>query len=143
MAFSTDFSSPQSSLQLYAVASVYVNGSLLAEEVSINITRESNSESIDTVALGYAGEVLGSLRAEVTVESAVPAVGFELDPGRFMGVMQEISFSLFVGNSTMTFKGFIVSDNFSHAVNGPASLSFKAKGTFIDRWQYMPPAAEL
>lgn len=131
MAFSTDFSGPVSLLQLYATASIYVNGSLLAEETSINITRDAHSESIHTVGAGYAGEMYGSPTVEVMVDSAVPAAGFEMDPGKFMGAMQEITFSVFANSTILSFTGFIVSDNFAHAVNSASKLSFKAKGSII------------
>lgn len=121
-----------SNLQLYTLANVYVNGSLLAEEASVTVDRATNSQQVITVAKGYAGESPGAAMTELSVENVVPAADFELNPGKFMGSMQVVEFSAFAAGRTLTFKGFIVSDNFSHAANSASKLSFKARGSFSD-----------
>jgi len=119
-------------LQLYALADVFVNGSLLAEEASVTIDRATNSQQVLTVNKGYSGESPGALMTEISVDSAVPAVGFELNPGLYMGALQAVEFTIFAGSKKLTFNGFIISDNFSHAVNTESKLSFKARGSFSD-----------
>lgn len=121
-----------SNLQLYTNASVYVNGGLLAEEASVQVSRATNSQQVITVAKGYAGESPGAAMCEITVESAVPADDFELNPGKFMGENQIVEFTVFAAGNTLTFKGFIISDNFSHAANTESKLSFQARGSFAD-----------
>ncbi len=69
---------------------------------------------------------------EITVESAVPADDFELNPGKFMADLSVVEFTVFAAGNTLTFKGFIISDNFSHAANSESKLSFQARGSFAD-----------
>jgi hypothetical protein len=121
-----------SNLQLYTAGFVYVNGSLLAEEASVTVSRATNSQQIITVAKGYSGESPGAAMCEITVESVVPAADFELNPGKFMGDLKVCEFTIFAAGNTLTFKGFIISDNFSHAANSESKLSFQARGNFAD-----------
>lgn len=123
-----------SNLQLYTLANVYINGSLLAEEASVAIDRATNSQQIITVAKGYAGESPGAPMTEMSVENVVPAADFELNPGKFMGTLQVVEFTAFAAGRTLTFKGFIISDNFQHAANSASKLAFKCRGSFSD-WQ--------
>lgn len=119
-------------LQLYTAANVYINGSLLSEEASVTVNRSTNSQQVITVAKGYAGESPGAAMCEITVESAVPAADFELDPSTFMGELQVVEFTVFAAGNTLTFKGFIISDNFSHAANTESKLTFNARGQFAE-----------
>lgn len=123
-------------LQLYTAAFVYVNGALLAEEASVTVNRSTNSQQVITVSKGYAGESPGAAMCEVTVESAVPAADFELDTvvGKPMEIEQlkVVEFTIFAAGSTLSFKGFIISDNFSHAANTESKLSFSARGQFAN-----------
>lgn len=119
-------------LQLYTAAFVYVNGALLAEEASVTVNRSTNSQQVITVAKGYAGESPGAAMCEITVESAVPAADFELDPSKFLGELRVTEFTVFAAGNTLTFKGFIISDNFSHAANTESKLSFSARGQFAE-----------
>jgi|SRR5271169_1026903 len=123
-----------SNLQLYTLANIYINGSLLAEEASVTIDRATNSQQIITVAKGYAGESPGAPMTEMSIENVVPAADFELNPGKFMGTLQIVEFTAFAAGRTLTFKGFIISDNFSHAANTASKLGFKCRGSFSD-WQ--------
>jgi hypothetical protein len=107
-----------------------VNGSVLLEESSVTMDRVMDSTSIYTLGRGYSGEAMGAPQIVLTVESMVPSTHFELDPGRFMGVMQEVEFAINAGAGTIQFNGFIVSDNFSHAINSNAKITFTAKGFF-------------
>jgi hypothetical protein len=127
---------------LYAIGEIYVSAGgtnkLLAQEASMTFSRKTNSQAVLTVALGYAGESPGAPMCEVEVTSAVPSAGYEVDPGSFMGSTGDdttsglvvVKFSLFVAGQKLAFKGFIIEDSFSHAVNTEAKLHFKARGEF-------------
>ena len=56
-----------SSVQLYTLLYVGVNGTLLAEEQEIDISRTTNSQAVATVAKGYAGESPGAAMIEFVV----------------------------------------------------------------------------
>jgi hypothetical protein len=118
--------------QLYAVAYVYVNGGLLAEAASVSVKRATNSQPVTTIVKGYAGESPGASMTEISIEGAVPAAGFEMNPGPFMAQLKAVEFTMFVAGAKMTFKGFITEDNFQYAVNSEAKLSFSARGNFAD-----------
>jgi hypothetical protein len=115
-------------LQQYSRAIVYINSSVLSEEASVTIKRSSGSQLVKTVAKGYSGESPGSPMTEITISNAVPAADFELDPGRFINLLEEVEVSIFVAGRTMTVKGFIIDDNFSHAVDSEAKLEFNFRG---------------
>lgn len=118
-------------LQTYTKATVYFNGGKLSEEASVTIKRMTNSQEVDTVDKGYSGESPGSAKIEISVSNAVPSVDFEMNPGDFMlGVAPgagSVEISIFAANRTLTTKGFVISDNFSHAVNSASKLDFEMR----------------
>lgn len=66
---------------------------------------------------------------EFSVDSAIPAGGFEFDAGQKLAGL--IPADLYVqgpGGNTLKGKCFIISDSIRHGVNQPASYSFKARG---------------
>lgn len=65
---------------------------------------------------------------EITVSNAVPAIDFELDPGTFINEVAEVEISIFAAGRTLTVKGSIIDDNFSHAVDTEAKLEFNFRG---------------
>lgn len=123
-----------SNLQLYSLISCYVDGALLTQEGSVTIRRMTNSQPVTTVANGYSGESPGAAMIEVDVENAVPAADFEFQPGTYMSGLVPAEMTLFAANRTLTVKGFIYEDDFSHAVNSAAKLSFKFRGKYDGEW---------
>ena len=122
------------STQLYSLCEVYLNGSKLAEEASVKLTRDSKAQQVDTVARGFAGLSPGAKMMSITVDNAVPAAAFEVDPSRYIGTLEVVELTLYAAGKTLTTKGFIISDNFSHAVNSASSLSFDFIGDFAN-WE--------
>lgn len=117
-------------LQLYTLASVYVDGRLLTEEGSVQVKRMTNSQPVTTVAKGYAGESPGAATIEITVDNAVPSRDFELNPDAYMATLKSAEITLFAAGKTLTVKGYIVEDTFSHSTNNPSGLSFTFRGPF-------------
>ena len=117
-------------LQTYATSVVYVNNSILMEEASVSIKRDAGSKPLITLHRGYAGDIPGAEVIDITVESNIPADGIEFDPGQFMIGSRSVEFNILIGKEVLAFEGTIYSDNFSHAVNSNASLSFNARGKF-------------
>lgn len=113
-------------LQQYAKATLYWNGSPLAEEASVTIKRASNAQIVKTVAKGFAGMSQGAPMVNISVSNAVPSAGFEMDPGDF--IMQNLVGQLTVVlgdySLSLTANGFITDDNFSHAVDTASKLDF-------------------
>ena len=114
-------------LQLYTQAEVFINGSKLAEEAQVSVERNTNAQVVNTVAKGFAGLATGAPVMNIKITNAVPAASFELNPGAFMGMpsgggLQVIEITLFGAGQTLTAKGFVMSDNLSHAVNTESKL---------------------
>jgi hypothetical protein len=121
-----------SGLQLYTLAYVLVDGAILTEEASVTVNRATNSQVVNTVAKGYAGESPGASSVEIQVTSAVPSADFEMNPGRFMKALKEVEIGVLVAGRQLTARGFIISDSFKHSVNSESSLDFTFRGSFAD-----------
>lgn len=121
-------------LDLYSKATVYWNGQLLSEESSVTIRRMSGAQQVKTVAKGFAGMSPGSPMIEVTVSNAVPSSDFELNPGQTIQQNEVGELTVFAAGRTLTTKGFIIDDNFSHAVDTASKLDFTFNGQFAD-WE--------
>ena len=116
------------SLETYSLAYVEIDGTLLLEEADVKITRDSRSQEQNTVAKQYAGESPGAGLMTIEVMNAVPAGGFELDPGKyFVDGPKQCQIKIVAAGSTLTTDGFIVGDNFGHGVNKEASISFHGR----------------
>lgn len=114
-------------LSLYTQAEVFINGSKLAEEAQVSVERNTNAQVVNTVAKGFAGLATGAPVMNIKITNAVPALAFELNPGTFMGMpsggsLQIVEVTIFAAGQTLTSKGFVMSDNFSHAVNTESKL---------------------
>jgi hypothetical protein len=120
--------------QLYSLAYVLVKGSILTEEGSVTVNRATNSQAVNTVAKGYAGESPGAPTVEIQVTSAVPSADFEMNPGPYMAGLKEVEIAVLAAGKQLTAKGFIISDSFKHSVNNESALDFTFRGAFTD-WQ--------
>src|SRR3990167_10475833 len=102
-----------SEFQLYAAAAVLVDGLFLTQESSVTVQRSTNSQAVNTVALGYAGESPGAAMVEIDVKNAVPSADFEMNPGKFMKSLKECEIGILgPGGKQLTARGFIISDTF-------------------------------
>src|SRR5690349_15134031 len=119
-------------LELYSKAQVYIDGQLLAEEASVSVKRTTAAQVVKTVAKGFAGVSQGAAMIEVSVENAVPSTDFELNPQKYMTNLDVAELTIYAADSTLTSKGFILSDNFSHAVDTQSKLSFEFTGQYAE-----------
>lgn len=118
--------------QLYTLAYVLVDGSILTEEASVTVNRATNSQAVNTVAKGYSGESPGAASVEIEVSSAVPAAAFEFNPGANMFGLKEVEIGVLCAGKQMTARGFIIKDTFKHSVNNESTLDFSFRGAFVD-----------
>jgi len=121
-----------SNLQKYTKATVYWNGTLLSEESSVTVKRVSGAQPVKTTAKGFAGMSPGAPMMTISIDSAVPAADFELNPGPVIENLEDGEITVFAGGRTLTSKGFITDDNFTHAVESQSKLSFEFTGQFAD-----------
>jgi hypothetical protein len=119
-------------VQLYTLAYCTVDGKLLTEEASLNVTRATNSQAVTTVAKGYAGESPGAPTIEIQVTNAVPAADFELNAGPFMKALQAVEMGVICAGKQLVAKGFIIQDSFKHSVNSESNYDFTFRGGFED-----------
>lgn len=120
--------------QLYTLIYVLANSSLLSEEASVSLSRETGSTPSKTVPKGYAGETPGAPMCELQVSNMVPAAGMEFDAGKYMKAMQPIEMGLLSHGKQLTFKGFIISDSIKHSASGDAGYDFSVRGVFAE-WE--------
>lgn len=118
--------------QLYSLAYATADGKLLTEEASITVTRATNSQAVNTVAKGYAGESPGAPTIEIQVTNAVPAADFELNAGPFMKALQTVEMGVIVAGKQLKAVGFIIQDSFKHSVNSESQYDFTFRGSFQD-----------
>lgn len=123
-----------SDLQLYTKASVYVDGSLLSEEADVTLKRMTGAQVVKTVAKGFSGLSPGAPMLQISVTNAVPSTDFEYNPGQDMSDLNVKEVTIFAAGRTLTSKGFVTDDNFSHAVETQSKLSFDFTGQFAD-WE--------
>lgn len=121
-----------SGLTLYSLAYVLVDGAILTEHASVSVNRATNSQVVNTVAKGYAGESPGAASVEIQVSSAVPSADFEMNPGKYMKALKEVEIGVLVAGKQLTARGFIISDSFKHSVNNESTLEFTFRGSFVD-----------
>ncbi len=119
-------------VQLYTLAYCTADGKLLTEEASITVNRATNSQAVNTVAKGYAGESPGAATIEIQVTNAVPAADFELNAGPFMKALQAVEMGVICAGKQLVAKGFIISDSFKHSVNSESNYDFTFRGGFED-----------
>jgi len=122
-------------LEIYTLAVAYLDGALLTEESGITVDRDARMQEINTVAKGFAGMSPGSPIVRIDLENGVPARDFELNPGKFFinpGDIQIVQLTIFAASRSLTTNGFILKDNFHHAVNAEARLSFNFIGEPAD-----------
>ena len=83
-----------------------------------------------TVPLGYAGESPGAPMSEGDVESAVPIAGIEYDPAIVMLGLIPVHIGVVMGGKLGTVNGFIIEDDYKHAVNQEAKQTLRYRGRF-------------
>jgi hypothetical protein len=121
-----------SNVQLYTLAYCTADGKLLTEEASLTVNRATNSQAVNTVAKGYAGESPGAPTVEIQVTNAVPAADFELNAGPFMKSLKAVEMGVIVAGKQLVAKGFIIADSFKHSVNSESNYDFTFRGGFED-----------
>lgn len=122
-------------LEIYTLAICYLDGGLLTEESSVTIDRDARMQEVNTVAKGFAGMSPGSPIIRIDLENGVPARDFEINPGPYFinpGDIRVAELTIFAASRRLTSKGFIIKDNFRHAVNAEARLSLNFIGSPAD-----------
>lgn len=103
---------------------VQFNSRTLAEAVSISTNIASNSSEVLTMKKGLAGRSAGPTRTEISVESAVPKGGMELEFAEMCVKDADVTITHRFAGKTYIYEGWIDSVESSQSTDSPASVSF-------------------
>jgi hypothetical protein len=122
------------SLQKYANILIALDGGILLEAQSVDVSRDTKGQIIETMAKGMAGVSPGAAFATANIKNAVPMPGIEFNMDKHVtstGVPNVVELTLFIGSGqVLTTKGFIMKDTVSGATNSPTGYSFEFTGQF-------------
>lgn len=120
---------------LFTNARAEINAQLLLMCGSVEVTRNSNAQDQNTLALGWAGKSPGAPKMMINFNNAVPSVGgFEFDPGPVLASLTEVTVTVYTDTQFITTVGFINQDSFKKAVDQNASLDFQMECK-VAQWQ--------
>lgn len=94
-------------VELYARGTLFVEGIPVMQAVSFSVDYETNNNPVRTIALGFAGITPGPGETAVTIESAVPRTGFEINYHKWAKERKAIEVLGYRGGSSISVKGFI------------------------------------
>jgi hypothetical protein len=118
--------------EVYALSYVTVEGALLAQAGSLAFQRQTGSQAVLTLALGYAGESPGASMVTGNVSCHVPSADFEFQADAYMESLSPVEIGFIVGESrTMVMKGFIIEDSLKQSVNSAIEYEFQFRGSFV------------
>lgn len=121
--------------QTYSLTQFYVTTpdqgtKLLTENGAVTLNWSSGVQRVKTLVKGFAGISPGSAMVEFTIDNAVPALGLEWDPTQYAGDGIECEFTVFMASSTVSFKGYVETIDYSQSTDGEAKLSVKGVGGY-------------
>jgi len=104
-------------LELYSQGLIFAQGILVAESVSFTMAAATNDQPVVTQAKGFSGITVGASTTDVSIKSAIPKAGFEVNWHKWMKERTVIEITGWRGATKQNIKGFIKSIDESHAVN--------------------------
>lgn len=117
----------------YVLALMTVDGAIQLQVGHIKVGRQTGSQAVKTLGLGYAGESPGAAMCELSVSASVPFGGFEFQAGaKMQGLIPTKLYTLGPGGQTLKAEGQITSDEFSQAVDSPATYTFSMRAPLVD-----------
>lgn len=132
--------------KLYTHATLYLNGTKLAETTQVAVRLDAHTSDIETVDMGFAGVSPGASRVIITASNAIPSTDFELHPwassDSFMGLKKDkkpqdkpVELGVWTAKSSLVTLGWFRTYSITYAVNGRAELSFEFVG-FSKPWTF-------
>lgn len=129
--------------KLYTQATLYLEGTKLAESVRVTVRLDAHTSDIETVDMGFAGVSPGASRIIISASNAVPATDFELRPWTSSDAIEvtkgkpqdkPVELAVWAANHALVTLGWFRSYNLDYSVNGRAEMSFEFVG-FPKRWE--------
>jgi len=118
-------------MALYENMYVFVNGQVLAENVTIESSLDSDIQDVNTQVKEWAGITPAPITRTTTLNNVIPRTGVEFDAEAKMIAREEIEVMLQEGSSgkKCTSKGYITAAPRSSGVGQNTTLNFTVKGT--------------
>ena len=124
----------------HAMLLTTVNGSPLLQAEKYHVGRDMKNILVETIALGVCGVSRGSAMIAIDVTEAVPAAGFDFDPGLFMDALIPVTACVQgPGGQTLMCPAYVMKDDLEQSANAKASHSFQMVGP-MQQWQRAPGA---
>jgi len=112
----------------YAQGAFFLDGQLLAESQSIDIQLDAGNQIMTTQQKGFAGVSPGSAKTSMTVKSAIPKAGLEVNLYELALNRTPIDAVVFAGGTTRTSRGFIMNVSETFGVDSPSTVDFSFEG---------------
>ena len=106
----------------------FADGQMFAESQSVDVEHDPQMQPVYTQQKGFAGMTPGAEVTKFTVDSAVPASGYEYD---YLDKLQNVTVveaTLFAASKKLTVKGYITNLKKKFAWNNPATVTFDFMG---------------
>lgn len=113
----------------YALPTIYIDNVLILDAQSIQMGNEENDNEIYNITEGFSGISLGTEIFRSSVESAVPRAGLPIPLAKYAMDRQVVDITIFVGDQSLSTKGYVKNVNISGSVDAPVSISFEMYGT--------------
>lgn len=116
---------------VYALTFVSIEGAILAQAGSLSFQRQSGSQPVLTLAIGYAGESPGAAMVSGNIQMHVPVDDFEFQADAYIESLEPVEIGFQVGlTRTCVFKGFIIEDSLKQSVNSPLDYECQFRARF-------------
>lgn len=112
----------------YAKGAFFLDGQLLVESQSIDVEFDAGNQIITTQQKGFGGISPGSPSTKMTVKSAIPKSGLEVDLYTLSKDRTPVDAVVFAGGTTRTSRGFIMTVSESFGVDNPSTIDFTFEG---------------
>lgn len=120
---------------LYSLLFAGVENALVTECTSVEMKRMGGGQVQHTIAKRFAGISPGSSFCTMSLTMAVPAAGFEYDPGTAIdGYIPTELAVIGPGGQTAKSKGFILEDDIKHGVDQPVTHTISFIGP-LPQWE--------
>lgn len=117
-------------MAIYDQLYIFLNGSLLAENTSIDVSYEGENQAVLTTVQGYTGESPSPKMLVITADNVVPPTGFEVDYFQKFLDTEEVEIKAQSGatGESLISKGYLQAPKVSSGVGKVTTVSFGFRG---------------
>jgi hypothetical protein len=115
----------------YAVGYIMYNGQALTEVSEVDFEEESNDKPVDTLVRGRSGYSSGAETCKVTLKSAIPRPGYEVNFHTLCRTHQTVQVRFRIAGVERTAEGRIMTAKSSTSVGSASSVDVTIDGKVI------------